>query len=67
MRLSTLPSPTERAAGKPWSVAEAAQFLGVSERSIWRLIDAKEVNVSRLGRRVLLPDAVVRRWAGEGN
>jgi excisionase family DNA binding protein len=65
MSVSTLPNPTGRAAGKPWSVPETAQFLGVSERSIWRLIDAKEVKVTRLGRRVLVHDAEVRRLAGE--
>jgi excisionase family DNA binding protein len=64
MSLSTFPNPSGRAAGKPWSVGEAAQFLGVSERSLWRLIDAKEVKVARLGRRVLVPDTEVRRLAG---
>jgi excisionase family DNA binding protein len=57
-----------RAAGKPWSVPEAAGFLGISARTLWRLIDAGEVKVVRIGRRVLVPDAAVRQLAaGEGN
>jgi excisionase family DNA binding protein len=55
----------ERPVGKPWGVAEAADFLGVSVRSLWRLIDVQAVRVARLGRRVLVPDTEVRRLAGE--
>jgi len=55
---------SERPAGKPWGVAEAATFLGISARTLWRLIDARDVKVTRLGRRVLVPDAEVRRLAG---
>lgn len=54
-----------RPAGKPWGVSEAADFLGISARTLWRLIDAKDVKVTRLGRRVLVPDSEVRRLAGE--
>jgi excisionase family DNA binding protein len=57
------PSP-QRPTGKPWGVAEAAEFLGISTRTLWRLIDARDVKVTRLGRRVLVPDAEVRRLAG---
>src|SRR4051812_43751561 len=56
----------ERPKGKPWSVTESATFLGISTRSLWRLIDGGDVRVARIGRRVLLPDAEVRRLAGEG-
>jgi excisionase family DNA binding protein len=52
-----------RAAGKPWNVPDAAGFLGISPRTLWRLIDAGEVKVTRLGRRVLVPDAIVRNLA----
>ena len=55
----------QRLAGKPWGVAEAAEFLGISTRTLWRLIDARDVKVTRLGRRVLVPDSEVRRMAGE--
>ncbi|HKA06082.1 MAG TPA: helix-turn-helix domain-containing protein [Gemmataceae bacterium] len=54
-----------RLPGKPWKVAHAADFLGISARTLWRLIDAREVKVARLGRRVLIPDSEVRRLAGE--
>jgi excisionase family DNA binding protein len=55
----------QRPAGKPWAVAEAAGFLGISARTLWRLIDARNVKVARVGRRVLVPDSEVRRLAGE--
>ena len=54
-----------RLAGKPWAVSDAAEFLGISTRTLWRLIDARDVKVTRLGRRVLVPDSEVRRMAGE--
>jgi excisionase family DNA binding protein len=60
-------APADRPAGKPWPVVEAADFLGISERTLWRLIDARDVKVTRLGRRVLVIDSEVRRLAnGEG-
>jgi excisionase family DNA binding protein len=59
------PAGSGRPAGKPWAVAEAAEFLGVSSRTLWRMIDAKEIKVTRVGRRVLLPDNSVRRLAGD--
>jgi excisionase family DNA binding protein len=65
MSVGTFHDAIRRATGKPWSVREAAQFLGISERSLWRLIDARDVKVTRLGRRVLVPDCVIRRLAGE--
>jgi excisionase family DNA binding protein len=55
-----------RPVGKPWAVAAAADFLGISPRTLWRLIDAETVKVARVGRRVLVPDSEVRRLAGEG-
>jgi excisionase family DNA binding protein len=55
----------QRPAGKPWGVAQAAEFLGISARTLWRLIDARDVKVARVGRRVLVPDSEVRRLAGE--
>jgi excisionase family DNA binding protein len=55
----------QRPAGKPWAVAEAAGFLGNSTRTLWRLIDTRDVKVARVGRRVLVPDSEVRRLAGE--
>lgn len=63
--MTSLEPIAQRPAGKPWAVAEAADFLGISTRTLWRLIDARDVKVSRLGRRVLVPDSEVRRLAGQ--
>jgi excisionase family DNA binding protein len=48
---------TPEAASEPIAVnkQEAAQMLGVSLRTIERLIALKELHVRRLGRRVLVP------------
>lgn len=59
-----IPMP-ERPAGKPWCVTEAAEFLGVSARTLWRMIDSQKVRVARVARRVLIPDQELRRLAGE--
>jgi excisionase family DNA binding protein len=55
-----------RAPGGPWSVPDAAAFLGVSERHVYRLLDAGKVRSVRIGRRRLVPDAEVRRLAAHG-
>jgi len=60
------PAPPARAAGSPWPIPEAAAFLRVSERHVYRLIDARKVKAVRLGRRRLIPDAEVRRLARDG-
>ena len=56
----------ERTPGAPWSIPEAAVFLTVSERHLYRLLGANKVRSVRLGRRRLIPDAEVRRLAGNG-
>jgi excisionase family DNA binding protein len=55
-----------RPAGAPWPIPDAAGYLAVSTRHLIRLIDAGKVRSIRLGRRVLIPDAEVRRIAAEG-
>jgi excisionase family DNA binding protein len=60
------PSAVSRPAGSPWSLSEAAKFLGLSHRHLVRLIDAGKVKPIRFGRRVLIADAEVRRLATEG-
>lgn len=55
-----------RPAGSPWPIPEAAAFLRVSERHVYRLIDARKLKAVRLGRRRLIPDAEVRRLAAAG-
>ena len=44
------------------SKQEAARTLGVSLRTIDRLISVKELRVRRLGRRVLIPRASLERF-----
>ena len=52
--------------GKPWTTPEAATHLKISERHLWRQIDAARVHVFRIGRRVLLPDQEMDRIKREG-
>jgi excisionase family DNA binding protein len=53
-----------RSANKPIAVnkREAAQLLGVSLRTIDRLIAIKELQVRRLGRRVLIPRSALESF-----
>jgi excisionase family DNA binding protein len=43
-------------------VKELAARLAVSSRSVWRIIERGELNVTRIGRRTLLSRAEVARW-----
>jgi excisionase family DNA binding protein len=52
--------------GKPWSVEELSDFLGIDHKHLRRLIDGGKVACIRLGRRVLIADAEARRVASEG-
>ena len=52
--------------GAPWPIREAAAFRTISERHLFRLLDANQVRSVRLGRRRLIPDEEVRRLAREG-
>jgi len=47
------------------SKQEAAHMLGVSLRTIDRLIALKELQVRRLGRRVLIPRTALERFLHE--
>lgn len=58
------PPPVE--SGSPWSIPDAAEFLGISPRHLYRLLDANKVKSVRLGRRRLIPDHEVQRLAREG-
>jgi len=60
------PPPSPRPPGSPWAFAEAAPFLGVSKRHLFRLADQNKVRTIRIGRRRLLPDSEVLRLAREG-
>jgi excisionase family DNA binding protein len=57
---------SNRAPGKPWALTEAAEFLGVSAKTLSRLAEAGKLRLLRLGTgrgRVLIPDAEVKRVA----
>lgn len=64
--MMTMETTEERKAGKPWSIRDAAEFLGISDRHMRRLVDEGRCKHLRFGRRVLVPDAEVRRMAVEG-
>lgn len=63
---ATKPVPDSHPPGAPWWVADAARYLGVSERHVRRLADDGRVKTIRIGRRLLLPDSEVARLAAEG-
>ncbi len=56
----------ERPAGSPWSMLDAAKFLGVSSKTLERRIKANEIKVIKFGRLVRIPDDEVRRLATNG-
>ncbi len=64
--MNATPSEPRRADGQPWPILDAASFIGISDRHLRRLIDAGSIRTIRFGRRVLVPDAEVRRIAEQG-
>jgi len=48
-----------------YSIAEAAHMLGISERFVYRLIDADTLPKIKIGRRVLIPAPALLRLIGE--
>ncbi len=52
--------------GSPWPIPEAAAYLSVSDRHLWRLIEAGEIRSIRFGRRVLIPADEMNRLSLEG-
>ncbi|QEL17727.1 helix-turn-helix domain-containing protein [Limnoglobus roseus] len=57
---------TERPPGKPWSLADAAAFLGLHVRTVRRAVDAGKVRAIRFGKRVMIPDEIVKKLASQG-
>ena len=56
-----------RPLGSPWTIEDAAAFLGgISPRHLRRLIAEGKVKAVNLGRRVLIPDSEMIRVANEG-
>lgn len=57
---------TDRPAGKPWTLAEAATHLHKSQRTLTRWNRSGLLRTIRLGRSVVIPDDEVRRLATHG-
>ena len=55
-----------RTDGSPWSIIAAAKFLGLSERHLVRLVDAGWLLDIRFGRRRMIADSELHRFASEG-
>jgi excisionase family DNA binding protein len=47
-----------------FSVPEAARFLRVSEKSVWKAIRRGEIKTARLGHRVLVPRTALDEFLG---
>ena len=43
-------------------IRELANRLAISARSVWRIIERGELNVTRIGRRTLVGKAEVAQW-----
>ena len=43
-------------------IRELAKRLAISRRSVWRIIERKELSVTRIGRRTLLSKTEIGRW-----
>lgn len=55
-----------REPGRPWSYAEAADFLGVCGATVARACRDARIKSIAFGRRRLIPDDELRRVAREG-
>jgi excisionase family DNA binding protein len=64
MRMATKPTqePLQRLA---WGIREAAQLCSVSTSFIRKALDAGELRRTRLGRRVVIKDADLKKWIDE--
>jgi AraC-like DNA-binding protein len=58
--------PPPRPPGSPWSLRDAATYLGISERHLTRLIDGKLVKSIIFGRRRFVPAEEMIRLANQG-
>ena len=64
-RLAT-EAPVPREPGRPWSYAEAADFLGVCTATVARACRDGRIRCVAFGRRRLIPDDELCRVAREG-
>ena len=47
------------------TIPEAARSIGISVRSLWTKINMKEIPHLRIGRRVVVPVDLLRKWLDE--
>lgn len=66
MTLKATPSTTIRLPGAPWSLPDAAKYIGISIRHLHRLIDAEKIRSITIGRRRMIVDAEVVRVTTQG-
>lgn len=55
-----------RRPGSPWSIAEAAEHLGLCRATVERAARANRIKATRFGRRVVISDDELRRVVAEG-
>ena len=48
-----------------WSLREAAEALGISERKLWGMTDSREIPHVRLGRCLRYPVHELEQWIDE--
>jgi excisionase family DNA binding protein len=67
MTAELLDTKQEAPAGRlTWTVEEAADVLGISRNGAYEAIREGKIPCVRIGRRVLVPIAALRRMLGEG-
>jgi hypothetical protein len=59
-------SGTARQPGAPWSLRDASEYLQVSPRHLARLVASEAIKSFKIGRRVFIADAELRRVAEHG-
>lgn len=64
--MSNLTKVPHRPPGAPWSLRDAAAFLGISERHLANLIAEGKVRSIKFGDRRLIPANELERLAAEG-
>jgi hypothetical protein len=64
-RAARLTQPKGRRAGQPWTVAELADELRVSDQYIYNMVRADKITVLDLDGVIRIPDPVARKLKGE--
>ncbi|MFL5330722.1 MAG: helix-turn-helix domain-containing protein [Gemmataceae bacterium] len=52
--------------GAPWSLQDAATFLGLCRETLSRLVLQNQIKAIRIGKRVFVPDTEVKRLSQVG-